>query len=85
MKSNAYPTPLVLRAAAHDMRKHGAPVSRVGRLLALADVAERSPSEFGRLAGVVLVAMPGEPESGEPGRVELAAYRAAYGEDVSCA
>ena len=80
MKSNAYPTPLVLRAAAHDMQRHGAPVARVGRLLALADVAERSPSEFGRLAGAILVAMPGEAESSEPGRVELAAYRAEFGE-----
>ncbi len=80
MKGNLYPTPLVLRSGADAMRQHGAPVHSVGRLLALADVAEREPAEFSRLAGVVLLAIVDEPAHVLPGRVESAAYRAAYGE-----
>lgn len=82
MKGNVYRTPFVLRSGADAMRQHGAPVQSVGRLLALADVAEHQPAQFARLAGAVLVGLVDEPANTAPGRVELAAYRAAYGEAV---
>lgn len=80
MKDNLYHTPLVLRAGADAMRQHGAPVQSVGRLLALADVAEREPVEFRRLVGAVLRGIVDEPAHVPPGRVESAACRAAYGD-----
>lgn len=79
MKANAYSTVLVLRAGAEAMRQHGAPVHSIGRMLALAEEAEKRPAQFPRLAGAVLVAMAGEPAGCEAGHVELAAYQAAFG------
>lgn len=72
-------TARILRSGAMALRQHGAPVRSIGRLLVLAQEAERHPAQFIRLAGAVLVSIADEPALCECGRVELAAYQAAFG------
>ena len=79
MKENLYSTALILREGARRLYAYGAPVHGVGQLLALADVVERHPGQFSRLAGAALASLPGEPDAPEPGRVELVAYEAEFG------